>query len=95
MRNGSIRGNCDLWRCAWENGRDIRLGNLRGEEQHSGQIVSTPIFEAEAAKKWTVSANLGEYFTLIDRLCSLVVRVLATDLEVPGSIPGATTFSEK
>jgi hypothetical protein len=31
----------------------------------------------------------------LDRLCSLVVRVPATDPEVPGSIPGATRFSEK
>jgi hypothetical protein len=30
-----------------------------------------------------------------DRLCGLVVRVPATDPKVPGSIPGATTFSEK
>ena len=30
----------------------------------------------------------------IDRLCGLVVRVLATDTEVSGSIPGATRFSE-
>jgi hypothetical protein len=27
-----------------------------------------------------------------DRLCSLVVRVSATDTEVPGSIPGDTRF---
>jgi hypothetical protein len=30
-----------------------------------------------------------------DRRCGLVVESLATDLEVPGSIPGATRFSEK
>jgi hypothetical protein len=29
------------------------------------------------------------------RLCGLVARVLARDPEVPGSIPGATSFSEK
>jgi hypothetical protein len=29
------------------------------------------------------------------RLCGLVVRVLGTDPEVPGSIPSATRFSEK
>jgi hypothetical protein len=33
--------------------------------------------------------------TAIDRFCSLVVRVPATDPEVPGSIPGAIRFSEK
>jgi hypothetical protein len=31
-----------------------------------------------------------------DRLCGLVIReFLPTDPEVPGSIPGATRFSEK
>jgi hypothetical protein len=30
-----------------------------------------------------------------DRLCGLVVKFLATDPEVPGSIPGSTRFSEK
>jgi hypothetical protein len=29
------------------------------------------------------------------RLCGLVVEFLATDPEVPGSIAGATRFSEK
>jgi hypothetical protein len=29
------------------------------------------------------------------RLCGLVSEFLATDLEVPGSILGATRFSEK
>ena len=29
-----------------------------------------------------------------DRLCGLVSEFLATDTEVPGSIPGATRFSE-
>jgi hypothetical protein len=29
-----------------------------------------------------------------DRLCCLVVRIFAADPEVPGSIPGATRFSE-
>jgi hypothetical protein len=30
-----------------------------------------------------------------DRLCGLVLRVLAADPEVPDWIPGATRFSEK
>jgi hypothetical protein len=30
----------------------------------------------------------------VDRLCGLVLEFLATDPEVPGSIPGATRFSE-
>jgi hypothetical protein len=30
-----------------------------------------------------------------DRLCGLVSEFLATDPEVPGSIPGPTRFSEK
>jgi len=34
------------------------------------------------------------HYTSRDRLCGLVVRVSATDTEVPGSIPGATRFSE-
>jgi hypothetical protein len=33
--------------------------------------------------------------TLMGRLCGLVVRALATDPEVPGSILGSTRFSEK
>jgi hypothetical protein len=33
--------------------------------------------------------------SILDRLCGLVVRVPATDPEVPDSIPGATRFSEK
>jgi hypothetical protein len=31
----------------------------------------------------------------IDRLRGLVVKFLATDSEIPDSIPGATRFSEK
>jgi hypothetical protein len=31
---------------------------------------------------------------LTDRLCGVVVSVMATNPEVPGSVPGAITFSE-
>jgi hypothetical protein len=33
--------------------------------------------------------------TQLDRLCGRWSEFLATDAEVPGSIPGATRFSEK
>jgi hypothetical protein len=42
--------------------------------------------------------STGSFITtdiLLDRLCGTVVEFLATDLHVPGSIPGATISSEK
>jgi hypothetical protein len=39
-----------------------------------------------------ISATLATSF---DRLCGLVSEFLSTDREVPGSIPGASRFSEK
>jgi hypothetical protein len=39
--------------------------------------------------------NFNFVCSLLGRLCGLVVRVLATDPEVPGSIHGAARFSEK
>jgi hypothetical protein len=49
----------------------------------------------------TTDLGYGNFIIIIiiisstDRLCGLVVRVLATDPEVPGSIPDATRFCEK
>jgi hypothetical protein len=38
--------------------------------------------------------NSRVFCDLTDRLCGPLARVLITDPEVPGSIPGATRFSE-
>jgi hypothetical protein len=50
-------------------------------------------------RKYSVFRNLENYMSVViiqnDRLYGLAVRVLATDLEVPGSVPGANRFSEK
>jgi hypothetical protein len=53
----------------------------RHEEAHCHNLITRQLFDDKSE--------------LHDCLCGLVVRVLATDLEVPGSIPGATTFSDK
>jgi len=44
--------------------------------------------------KLTLYREIIAVYSEIDRLCGLVVKFLATDTEVPGSIPGATRFSE-
>jgi hypothetical protein len=52
-------------------------------------------------QNWNVSTNFSKgdirlsQQWLSNRLCGLVVQFLATDPEVPGSIPGPTRFSEK
>jgi hypothetical protein len=53
-------------------------------------------FQLLLSKLYTQLSSVFVYvYMLVDRLCGLVARVLATDPEVPGSIPGATRFSDK
>jgi hypothetical protein len=60
----------------------------------SGSLVGSYGLIEPIIVSWTVSIEFTSVILLLDHLCGLVIRVSATDPEVPGSISGLTRFSE-
>jgi hypothetical protein len=68
--------------------------NIEMDLRYMGGSVSNWIDLAQNRDQWKALVNMLMILR-VDRLCFLVVRVRGYRSRGPGSIPGATRFSEK
>jgi hypothetical protein len=83
-----------MFRCRWNLFADLRT------EFQKDWLGIQQLVEGECTCKYTEQGHLKDCFHFLnikgaDRLCGLAVRVPSYRSTDPGSIPGATKFSEK
>jgi hypothetical protein len=89
-RNGFCRNSYEQRSLAVSLGSQLVSDAFVGAVVRANRYLEKYAFVIQVIRLQNNSLSVENYK---DRLCGLVVGVLATDTEVPGSIDGATRFS--